>query len=114
MDDREGDPADTEPSLGWTEQEARWGRYTLPADVDTELDCCDEEESDAGKENGDREPSLGSTNPSISGSQQTWGAGGSDDAEGDEHDGRERAVNWTDEEAARGRYPSIMVHEVRS
>ncbi len=104
MDDREGDPADTEPSLGWTDQEARWGRHATPADVDTELDASDDE------------PSLGS----IDGNQEGWAAGKTDDREGDGcaddregdelvhggeavHENDEPSLGWTDEEAARGR-----------
>lgn len=46
QDDREGDEGDgAEPSLGWTEREACWALYTALADVDVELDDCDEEDS---------------------------------------------------------------------
>jgi hypothetical protein len=49
-----------------------------------------------------------------------WANGDGDDCEGDEHDGREpqeddedggdkeSAFGWSDEEAARGKYPSLM------
>lgn len=64
----------------------------LDGDPDREV----EDEHD--EENGDREPSLGSTNPIIGNGQDhgIWAAGGDDDREGDpldqgelEHDGRE-------------------------
>jgi hypothetical protein len=82
-----------ELELGWTEQEARWNRYSgAGADV--------------------QEPSLGSTQ---SMNQVHWSKGGTDDCE-DEHDGREPdcddedggdnewELGWTDMQARTGRY----------
>ena len=64
------DVGEAEPSLGWTEQEARWGRYaeSAMADIDNELDTVDDE------------PSLGAL-PSTD--QTTWEKNGGDDREGD-------------------------------
>jgi hypothetical protein len=87
LEDEEGEPDnDAEPSMGWTEQEARWGRYM-------------EVQGD------DLEPSLGSINPRLAApyrgysdavgvrttetSQDNWSKGNRDECEGDEHDGRE-------------------------
>ena len=76
-----------ELELGWTEMEARFGRYSAAgADV--------------------YEPSLGSTGSMHQGQ---WSDGGTDDTE-DEHDGREPDVEdepelgWTDLQARTGRY----------
>jgi hypothetical protein len=109
-DEADGGPCDDnelEQSLGWTEQEARWGWRAGPPDSDgAELDNCDDE------------PSLGSVHTHHN--QTRWTEGGGRDLEGDEHDGREPdvddedggdkepALDWSDEEAARGRYPSLM------
>lgn len=41
--DLEGDTADDEPSLGWTELEARFGRYPDVLENDRELDLADDE-----------------------------------------------------------------------
>jgi hypothetical protein len=76
VDDVGCDDIEVEPSLGWTELEARFGRHAAPADVDAELDNCDDE------------PSLGSDDCAIY-NQRGWAAGGTTDCEGDEHDGRE-------------------------
>lgn len=81
-DDREGDAEDDEASLGWTEQEARWGRHTL---TDRQLIDC-EDEHDGAEPTEDREPSLGSLS-SNGGSQSHWGAGGSSDLEEDNDSG---------------------------
>jgi hypothetical protein len=103
--------ADVEPSLGsfdcMSNQIKAWQTRTINADVDCELDRCDDE------------PSLGSL--PVYGSQEGWGAGNRDDREGDPGcDDREPNVDdepteddeprfgWSDEEAARGRYPSLM------
>jgi hypothetical protein len=72
-DDPCDDAGEAEPSLGWTEQEARWGKHATPADIDAELDNCDDE------------PSLART----SSVDQTAPQGGGSDCEGDEHDGAE-------------------------
>jgi len=137
-DNPQSDEGEAEPSLGWTEQEARWGRHAWSADIDAEHDNCDSEPVLAAPENhptlpytatgyfGDRVsygPAGRYRDPT--GSQEAWSEGNSDDREGDEHDGREPDVDdedgadkepsfgWSDEEAARGRYPSLMgaVHE---
>lgn len=113
-DNPQNDEGDAEPSLGWTDLEARRGRHFFWGDVDAELD------------NADDEPSLGShVLPSGGVSYVGPGLRGLD-CEGDEHDGREPgeddepdvddedggdkepAFGWSDEEAARGRYPSLM------
>jgi hypothetical protein len=96
---------DAEASLGWTEQEARWGKHAWTADIDAELDGCD------------AEPSLGAlSNIDQSGWEKAGGDdregdGCADDREGDEcvHGGEgvqeddEPSLGWTEEEAARGR-----------
>ena len=106
--DDEGDEGEAEPSLGWTEQEARWGRHAWSADIDAELDSCDDE------------PSLAAPNQYNGGGQTDWAAGTKDDREGDGcaddregdeeqhggeagHENDEPSLGWTDEEAARGR-----------
>lgn len=72
-DDREGgdvqdephDPGgDDEPSLGWTDMEARWGRHAGTFDPDLELDDLDTGEADyagwfGGSGFADAEPSAG-------------------------------------------------------
>jgi hypothetical protein len=87
IDASSGGNDDEELELGWTEMEARSGRYgAAGADV--------------------YEPSLGSTG-SIH--QGQWCEGGADDTE-DEHDGRqpdvedEPELGWTDLQARTGRY----------
>ena len=85
---------DEELELGWTEMEARFNRhFAAGSDV--------------------YEPSLGSTN---SVNQANWSKGNLDDAEGDEHDGREPdcddedggddewELGWTDLQARTGKY----------
>lgn len=85
-DDREAEPESDEPALGWTETEARWGRYPKI------------------NEQHEGEPSLGSPQKSYH-DQTKWTEGNHDDREGDgcaddregdeeehggdEHDGRE-------------------------
>jgi hypothetical protein len=108
VDDVGCDDTEGEPSLGWTEQEARWGKHAWSADIDAELDRADYEPALASPEN-------------HPGSQDHWAAGSRDDRESDPgHDDREPDVDdedggdkepafgWSDEEAARGSYPSIM------
>lgn len=113
---------DAEPSLGsfdrMSDQVKSWQTRTLNADVDCELDRCDDE------------PSLGSCEgpgrmPCDLGGQDYWARGNSDDREGDgcaddregdelehggdgAHENDEPSFGWNDEEAARGRYPSQM------
>lgn len=105
----DGDP-DAEPALGsfdrMSDQIKAWQTRPVTADVDCELDTAD------------REPSLGSGNTHHN--QTKWTEGNTDDREGCEHDGRELDVDdedgadkepmfgWSEEEAARGRYPSVM------
>ncbi len=87
-DDVPCDDTELEPALGWTEPEARWGRHAWSDFIDAELDECDDEESDPGEDNGDREPDVD-----------------------DEEDGTSKPpLGWNAEEAARGRYPSQMGH----
>jgi hypothetical protein len=105
------DVGEAEPSLGWTDQEARRGKHAWSGDIDAELDRCDDE------------PALGSTNTDFN--QARWTEGNRDDREGDgcaddregdelEHGGDgarendEPSFGWSDEEAARGSYPSLM------
>jgi hypothetical protein len=114
-DDRpcDGD-TDAEPSLGsfdrMSDQVKAWQATAFcNADVDCELDRCD------------NEPSLGSVNTHHC--QTKWTEGNADDREGDpgcddreevcedecaEHDGREPTLGWNEEKAALGRYPSLM------
>jgi hypothetical protein len=102
----DADEGNAEPSLGWTEQEARWGKHANPADIDAELDTCDDE------------PALGSVNTYHNHTRWTEGNaddregdGCADDREGDElvhggeavHENDEPSLGWTDEEAAIGR-----------
>lgn len=85
--DGEAEP-DEEPSLGWTEQEARWGKYA-PIDqwhCDGELQDEDDEDS------GDREPSLGAPE-ADEGSQVFWAQGGVQDYE---HDPAESGIGDND------------------
>jgi hypothetical protein len=80
--DLEGDECDNEPSLGSIEAQAsqeHWGCGNID---DREV----EPEND--EDGGDDEWSLGSTNPTISGSQARWSQGYDSDLE-HEHDGRE-------------------------
>jgi hypothetical protein len=81
--DLEGDSADDEADLGWTEMEARFGRYALGSD---QLQPSNDEFSLG---------SLGAIN------QERWSAGRADDLEHD-HDGREpccedEGAQWDDE-----------------
>ncbi|MBZ0217512.1 MAG: hypothetical protein K8F25_13220 [Fimbriimonadaceae bacterium] len=88
-----GGDDDEELELGWTEQEARWNRYSGAGDDVYE-------------------PSLGST---LSMDQAHWSKGGTDDCE-EEHDGREPdcddedgnddewELGWTDLQARTGKY----------
>jgi hypothetical protein len=62
------DEGNDEPSLGWTEQEARWGRHAWSGFIDAELDPVDDE------------PSLGAL-PDVD--QTKWEKAGGDDREGD-------------------------------
>jgi hypothetical protein len=98
---------DTEPSLGsfdrMSNQIKAWQTTGFcNAEIDAELDRCDDE------------PSLGSCDgpgrlmPCGMGGQEYWARGNTDEREGDEHDGAERSLGWSDEEAARGSYPSLM------
>ena len=87
----------------WQTRSETWG-----GEVDAELDTAD------------HEPILGSVAIGEHISQEGWADGEHDDREGDEHDGREPdndgedgadkepSFGWSDEEAARGRYPSLM------
>ncbi|MGE3875779.1 MAG: hypothetical protein AB7F74_22730 [Parvibaculaceae bacterium] len=72
--DNEGDGADDEAELGWTELEAKSGRYSWEADPS--------------------EPSLGSLDNMTN--QLRWSHGGTQDLE-DEHDGAEPDDEWEDE-----------------
>lgn len=108
--DAECDDEINEASLGWTDQEARWGRYSEPHLADLEVDDSDHEA------NGDeREPSLGSIEVHPYGyttqgetrgltNQENWAAGNRNDAEGDEHDGSEPDV---DDEPCLGSYDRL-------
>src|SRR5262249_19421016 len=100
--DLEAEP-DSEPNMGWTESEARYGRYSGPQDDDREpsLGSSDnrfcqidwasgtrderEDKHDGREPDVDDEPSLGSLNRV---NQRGWGSSGTNDLE-DEHDGRE-------------------------
>jgi hypothetical protein len=112
IDDHPHDGDELEPSLCGVAVDAagpgsHWGN-----DIDLEGD-----DTPTGRSAED-EPSLGSV--AVLDSQEAWAAGGRQDLEGDEHDGREPEVDgedgadveprfgWNDEEAARGRYPSLM------
>jgi hypothetical protein len=114
--------SDREPSLGsfdnMSNQIKAWQARFVAADVDCELDHCDDE------------PSLGSCGgpgpmPCGMGGQDYWARGNTDEREGDgcaddregdelEHGGDgayendEPSFGWNDEEAARRRYPSLM------
>jgi hypothetical protein len=75
-DDREAEDEHDEPSLGWTDSEAKHGRYSL---TDKEVDRSDDE------------PCLASTEGIAMNegrSQEYWAQGRTDDLE-DEHDGAE-------------------------
>ena len=84
-DDEDADPA--EPSLGWTDQESRWGKPPMPGAhaIDAEI----EDEHD--EEGGDSEPSLASLDRAVD--QRDWSGGNAQDLE-DEHDGREPDDGW--------------------
>jgi hypothetical protein len=64
---------DGEPSLGWTDYEARYGRYAdqwgYATDGEEEHDGrepdCDDEEDDPGEDNGDAEPEASDYEPSL-------------------------------------------------
>lgn len=106
--DLEGDGADDEPSLGWTEMEARFGRHPDVLGNDTELDTSDDEPSlgsgevqmpaplyQLGGGHGHclfpalyRESGTQLQHVAVGFTQSDWGAGSRDDRE-DEHDGRE-------------------------
>jgi hypothetical protein len=133
----DGDP-DAEPSLGsfdrMSDQIKAWqARGGFVGDTDCEVDRSDHEPALAAPERHPNPPYAAiSYSGSVvcygpagqyrdsSGSQHAWSSGNTDDREGCEHDGREPDVDdedgvdkepsfgWCDEEAARGRYPSLM------
>ena len=80
VDDGPCDDRETEPSLGWTDTEAKTGRIANPGDTDAELDNCDDE------------PSLGGAAWSEWSNQENWAKSRTDDLE-DEHDGAEPDVS---------------------
>jgi hypothetical protein len=117
VDDRGCDEdTDLEASLGsfdrMSDQVKAWRTttgYGSAYDVDCELDRCD------------AEPSLGSVNTHHN--HERWAEGNADDREGDpgcddrepevdheDGDDDEPAFGWSEEEAAKGRYPSLMGH----
>jgi hypothetical protein len=113
----DGDP-DMEPSLGsfdrMSDQVKAWQTTALcTADIDAELDRCD------------AEPALAAPELHAADSQEHWARGAGDDREGDPGcddrepdvddeptEDEEPAFGWNDDEAARGRYPTMMGHRV--
>ena len=84
-DDEDADPA--EPSLGWTDQESRWGKAPMPGDHAVDAEIEDEHDEEAG----DPEPSLASLDRAVD--QREWSGGNAQELE-DEHDGREPDEGW--------------------
>lgn len=93
---------DGEPSLGWTEMEARFGCKPMHAGT---VDL--EDEHDGREPQGDREPSLGSVAVHESSWQTGWAQGLPGDLE-DEHDGREPDV---DDEPSLGSFDRLVNQE---
>jgi hypothetical protein len=85
-EDNPVDDLETEPSLGWTDSEAKHGRYGDSWSVDVELDKCDDE------------PSLGSSAALSSSSQAHWAQGASDEREDMNEDGDSSWANTVDDE----------------
>jgi hypothetical protein len=104
-DNPHGDEGEAEPSLGWTEQEARWGKHAWSVFIDEELDRCDDEPSLGAL------PSTDQTGWEKHGGDDREGDGCADDREGDDlqhggegvHENDEPSLGWTDGEAAEGR-----------
>jgi hypothetical protein len=105
VDDNPCDDLETEPSLGWTDGEAKRGQYADAWNVDAEQDNCDDEPSLGAL------PNVDQTGWEKHGGDDREGDGCADDREGDElqhggegaHENDEPSLGWTDEEAARGR-----------
>lgn len=94
----ECEPPENEPDLGWTDVESRCGRY---ANIGTVWDVDREAEPEHNEDGGDLEPSLGFSEPVMTGDESpgfTWPyrsrdgeqhettSGSTDDREGDESD----------------------------
>lgn len=118
IDDHPHDGDALEPSLCGVTVDAVGPGSHWHGEVDLEGD------DTANGRSAEDEPNLGSV--AVLDSQEAWAAGGRHDLEGDEHDGREPDVDdeegadaepkfgWNDEEAAPGRYPSLMGSQVPS